>query len=69
MSWYNAICGSWQHPESVRRIDGTYDREKAFSAALELANETGMTVTVTEERGSAAGLRYKFYTVEPEVKA
>jgi len=66
MWWYRGICGTWRKPESIERIDGTYDREKAFAEAQAMANRRNETVTVSAERGSANGLIHKFYEVKPE---
>ena len=66
MTWYTGICGSWRKPESIQRLDGTYNRKEIFAKAQELANERNEVVTVHAETGSPHGLKHKFYDVSPQ---
>lgn len=66
MYWHVAYYGTWRKGDSVTRIDfgkyhfGTYDREKAFKKAQEVANETGREVTVSWDIPTGHGLRSEY---------
>jgi hypothetical protein len=65
-TWYRAYYGTWNDPEGVRSLPGTFDRKAAFAKAHEVADRLGLAVTVEARRGSADGLRSTFYKVVPE---
>ena len=64
-TWYTAHFGSWNTPEGVRRIGGTFSRKEIFSKAQEAANEYNAVVSVIGETGSPRGLITKVYKVTP----
>jgi NADH dehydrogenase FAD-containing subunit len=66
MAWYTAMSGSWEKPETVQHIAGTYNRKEIFEKAQNLANEKNVVVTVMAETSSVDGLHAKFYEVIPE---
>ena len=66
MYWHVAYYGTWRKGDGVTHIDfgkyhfGTYDREKAFKKAQEVANETGREVTVSWDIPTGHGLRSEY---------
>ena len=76
MTRYTAHYGNWREPDGVILISysnnprdtSTSDFRTALSRAQQVANETGRTVTIIGERGTANGLRITTYHVPPKCK-